>query len=94
MAENTTLPPAGTPAYDPSMDARVSILEHIVLSIDKTLGDIRQDLREMRQDLADIRRDQKSDTRWLLGLGLAATAFLLAADAGLFALMAHGFHWL
>jgi hypothetical protein len=47
----------------------------------------------MRGEIAEVRRELKSETRWLLSLGLAATAFLLAADGGIFALIAHGFHW-
>jgi uncharacterized protein YdhG (YjbR/CyaY superfamily) len=75
------------------MEARVAVLEQIAVSIDKTLPEIRQDIREMRGEIAEVRRELKSETRWLLSLGLAATAFLLAADGGLFALIAHGFHW-
>jgi uncharacterized coiled-coil protein SlyX len=100
MAENTTLPPPAAPAYDRAMEARVAVLEQIAVSIDETLSEIRQDIREMRGDLremrkeiTDVRREMKGETRWLLSLGLAATAFLLAADGGLFALIAHGFHW-
>jgi hypothetical protein len=45
------------------------------LSIDKGFADLRQDIRDLRQEL-----------RWLLTLGIAATAVLLGV-------MAHGFHW-
>jgi hypothetical protein len=69
------------------MEARVAVLEEIAHSMKDTLTRI--DARMIR-----LEDRQQSDFRWLFGLGLAATAFLLAADAGLFAFMAHGFHWL
>jgi len=86
MAENTTLPPPSAPAYDRVMEARVAILEEIAQSMKHTLARI--DARMVR-----LEDRQQSDFRWLFGLGLAATAFLLAADAALFAFMGHGFHW-
>jgi len=39
------------------------------------------------RDVSDIKKDIKSDFRWLLGI-------ILASNAGLFALISHGFKWL
>jgi hypothetical protein len=37
-------------------------------------------------DLKDMKKEMKSDFRWLLGI-------IIGGNAGLFALMAHGFKW-
>lgn len=70
-----TLPPAVPQAYDASMESRIAVLEQIAVSTDKSLREMHEDLREMRQDM-----------KTMLGLGLSATATLLAV-------LAHGFHW-
>jgi hypothetical protein len=75
MPAKSTLPPEAAAVYDLSMEARVAVMEHVALSIDKGFADLRQDIRDLRQEL-----------RWLLTLGIAATAVLLGV-------MAHGFHW-
>lgn len=38
------------------------------------------------KDVREIKKDMKSDFRWLLGI-------IIGGNAGLFALMAHGFKW-
>ncbi len=99
---------AGMEARVALLEQAVISIDRSLGDIRQDLREMRQDARETRQELhqgfadvrkemhqgfTDIRQEQKTDTRWLLTLGLAATAFVLAAIAGLFALMAHGFHW-
>jgi len=76
------------------MEAGIAVLEQIAISTDKSLGEMRQDLRDLRQDLnkslaemCQELREFRQDLKTMLGLGLAATATILAV-------MAHGFHWL
>jgi len=38
------------------------------------------------KDVAEMKKDMRSDFRWLLGI-------IVGGNAGLFALMAHGFKW-
>jgi hypothetical protein len=61
------------------MEARVAVLEEIARSTEKLLEkmDVRMEKMEDRQH---------SDFKWLLSLGIGATALLLAT-------MAHGFKW-
>ncbi len=81
------LPQNGEPPYKLSMEARVAVLEQIAKDTKEVLGRI-----ETRMERIDTRLDRMedrhgSDFKWLLTLGIGATAFL-------FATMAHGFHWL
>jgi hypothetical protein len=62
------------------MEARVAVLEQIAKNTEKVL-----DRLDSRMEHVEDR--QSSDFKWLLGMGMAATAFLFAA-------MAHGFHWI
>jgi len=62
------------------MEARVAMLEQIAKNTEKVF-----DRRDTRLERGEDR--QSSDFKWLLGMGLSATAFL-------FATMAHGFHWI
>jgi hypothetical protein len=69
------------------MEARVAVLEQIAKDTKDVLGRI-----ESRMDRIDTRLDRMEDRhvsefKWLLTLGIGATAFL-------FATLAHGFHWL
>jgi len=43
-------------------------------------------LETLAKDVTEIKKDIKSDFRWLLGI-------IIGSNAGLFALMAHGFKW-
>ena len=43
-------------------------------------------LEELGKDVSDMKKDMRSDFRWLLGI-------IIGGNAGLFALMAHGFKW-
>ncbi len=65
--------------YGFDMEARVAVLEQIAKNTEKVL-----DRLDSRMEHVEDR--QSSDFKWLLGMGMAATAFLFAA-------MAHGFHW-
>jgi hypothetical protein len=64
------------------MEARVAVLEQIAKDTKEVLGDIKSELRELRGEMKELRAGQKTDFLWTL-----------SAIAGLFALMAHGFHW-
>ncbi len=68
------------------MEARVAVLEQIAKNTEKVLErmDARMDRMETRFDRIEDR--QRSDFKWLLGIGMGGTGFL-------FAVMAHGFHW-
>lgn len=44
-------------------------------------------MESLVHDVREIKSDIKSDFRWLLGI-------ILGGNAGMFALMAHGFHWI
>jgi hypothetical protein len=59
---------------------RVAVLEQIARETVAGLADIRTELRQMRTEA-------RSDFRWILGI-------VLAGNAGLLGVMAHGFHWL
>jgi len=69
------------------MDVRVAVLEQIAKNTEHLLAKI-----DARLDRMEDR--QVSDFKWLLGLGIGATAALLAGTIGLLATMAHGFHWI
>lgn len=43
-------------------------------------------LEVLVRDVGEMKKDMKSDFRWLLGI-------IVGGNAGLFALMAHGFKW-
>ncbi len=43
-------------------------------------------MESLVSDVKDMRTDIRSDFRWLLGI-------IIGGNAGLFALMAHGFKW-
>lgn len=55
-------------------------------------ADLQSEMKGLRAEMRDLRAEHRSDFRWLLGLGITATGFLLAADGGLFALIVRGFH--
>ncbi len=66
--------------HDTDMEARIAVLEEIARSTEKLLE--KMDARMIR-----IEDRQSRDLRWLIGLGLGATALVLGV-------MAKGFHWL
>lgn len=76
--------------YPDSIDTRVALLEASISSINQTL--IRMENKIDRQfDKIDIRfsnvdKEMKSDFRWLLSM-------IVGSNAGIAAIMAHGFHW-
>lgn len=86
MPDTPVDPHSGDP-YHSGMEARVSVLEEIVVRIDRRLDDLAAEMRGLRSEMNSLRSDQRTDFRWLLGtiLGLSGAAFVL---------MAHGFHWL
>jgi G3E family GTPase len=43
-------------------------------------------LESLADDVKEIKKDIKTDFRWIFGI-------ILGSNAGLFALMAHGFKW-
>ncbi len=97
----SSLPPGGEPPYDPAMEARVAVLEQIAKDTRDTLVRIEGDTKDMfarfERDTKDflgqidrrldrLETHQRSDFRWLLGMGFAAAGSIVAV-------MAHGFHW-
>jgi hypothetical protein len=43
-------------------------------------------LENLSHDVREMKKDMKSDFRWIFGI-------IIGSNAGLFALMAHGFKW-
>ena len=43
-------------------------------------------LEGLGKDVSEMKKDMRSDFRWLLGI-------IIAGNAGLFGLLAHGFKW-
>lgn len=76
------------------MDLRLDHMDQRLDQMDKRLDqmDKRLDRMDTRMDRSEDR--QVSDFKWLMGLGIGATATLLAGMVGLLATMAHGFHWI
>jgi hypothetical protein len=78
---------AGTKAVFERIDRRFDALERWVDTLGTELrGDIRDLRADIRYDIRDLRAELYTDLPWTIGLGLAATASILAV-------MAHGFHW-
>jgi hypothetical protein len=73
------LPYGGELPYPSGMEARMAVLEQIAKDTKDVLTrmDTRMDRMEDRQ---------ASDFKWIFGLGLGATSFIVAV-------MAHGFRW-
>lgn len=97
----TTLPPDDLPT-------RVAVLEQIARNTEKTLGELRADMRagftdvrsEMRAGFADmhaefraVRAEAKSDYRWLIGIMLGGFALTIGGFVSMAGLIGHGFHW-
>jgi hypothetical protein len=81
----------GSGPHDPSMEARVAVLEQIAKQTAETLAGIKTDLTSIRTDLKtglDATRD-RHDRDFRLTFGVIITAAL-----GLAGLMAKGFKWL
>jgi hypothetical protein len=78
---------AGTKAMFERIDRRFDALERRVDVLATELRSEIRDLRaEIRSEIRDLRAELRTDIRWIIGLGLAAAA-------GILAVMAHGFHW-
>jgi hypothetical protein len=76
------------------IDRRVAVLEQIAHDTATALADIRAELRLMRTEMQQGRSDTQQlrtqlhdDFRWLL-------RFMIGGFVGVFALLAHGLHWL
>lgn len=65
--------------YDLYYEQRMTKVESAIESLVSGMTSIVSEMKE-------IRKDMRSDFRWLLGI-------ILGSNAGLFALMAHGFKW-
>jgi hypothetical protein len=74
---------AGTKAMFERIDRRFDALER---RIDTLATELRGEIRDLRAEIRDVRAELRADVRWIIGLGLAAAA-------GILAVMAHGFHW-
>lgn len=62
------------------------LYEQRITRVETAMENLVQNTNEINHDLREIKQDIKSDFRWLL-------AIMLGSNAGLFALMAHGFKW-
>lgn len=65
--------------YDLLFESRLSKVEATMDSINSTLIELKADSKALRSEF-------KTDFRWLF-------SFMIGGFAGLFAIMAHGFHW-
>jgi phage-related protein len=68
-------------------------LETKVALLEQSIEHINQSLIEIKQDLKDFSRDVKSDFRWVIGMIVGLSAFMVSGFAGMLAVIAHGFHW-
>jgi hypothetical protein len=50
-------------------------------------------ISEITSTLKEIKSEMKSDFHWLLGIMISGLGIILGANAGMFAVMAHGFKW-
>lgn len=71
-----------TKIYPGSIDTRVALLEQSIGTINQTLIEIK-----------DIRSEINSNFRWTLGAFIGLGSLMLTGFSGMFAMMAHGFHW-
>lgn len=90
---NLVLPTRTQSQYDSAMEARVAVLEQIAKNTEKVLDrmDMRLDRMDSRMERMEDRMEriedrQRADFKWLLGMGMGGTGFLVAV-------MAHGFNW-
>jgi hypothetical protein len=76
------------------VETRLAILERNTRHIDVTLDriDTRLDRLETRIDRVDA--NMRADFRWIMGLMISGLGATLTGFAAMFALMAHGFHWI
>ena len=68
------------------MEARIARLESDVHHIDKSVSDIKDDVRSLRTEFGDLRNDARSDFRWLLG-------FMVGTGLTIAGMLAKGFGW-
>ena len=105
---NSGVASGGSGPHDPSMEARVAVLEQIAKQTNETLGAIRTDLAGIRADLKtdltavrteartglDATRDrQDRDFRLIFGAIISAFLGLAGMILGLAGVMAKGFKW-
>ena len=69
------------------VDRRLAVLERIAQETASALTDIRAELRLLRTEMQQSRSQQHDDFRWLLSA-------MIGGFLGIFALIAHGLHWL
>jgi len=76
--------------YPYSIETRTALLEQSMMNIDRTLIEIKSDIKssivEIKSDIKESRKEMRSEFRWLL-------TFTIGGFVGLFGFMAHGFHW-
>lgn len=80
LAKQTPLEGGGGGDHTGGMEARVAKLEAHVEHIDKTISDIKADVR-------DLRNTVDGNFKWMLGLGFTAWLALILAAA-------KGFNWI
>jgi hypothetical protein len=76
----------GSPPHDPSMEARVAVLEEIASATKQATVELRLEVHETNRRVDALRDAVESDSRILFGA-------LITATLGLAALIAKGFHW-
>lgn len=62
------------------------LYEQRITRVETVLENLSKDTSEINQDMKQIKHDMKTDFRWLFAL-------IMGSNAGMFALMAHGFKW-
>lgn len=83
--------------YPYSIETRTALLEQSMINIDRTLIEIKSDIKEsrkdtdrslmdIRSDIKEVRREARTEFFWLL-------TFTIGGFVGMFGFMAHGFHW-
>jgi hypothetical protein len=76
----------GSPPHDPSMEARVAVLEEIASATKQATMDLRHEVRETNRRVDALRDAVENNFRIMFGA-------LITTALGLAALMAKGFHW-
>ena len=59
------------------------LYEQRMTRVETTCNHLKKGMDDLRHDVKDL----KSDFRWMFG-------FMISGFAGLFVMMAHGFHWI
>ena len=72
--------------YDLMFESRLTRVETTLENFDKRFGHIDNRFGQIDKHMSEGFKELKSDIRWMFGI-------MLGGFAGIFGLMAHGFHW-